>query len=245
MAPGSGLWCGAMTGSGWVGAGGVLAVLLGAGLPATAQGLMDEPGSVWSGFHIGLHAGGALSAVSVGQGQHSLGPLSLPGQSLNVDNWGGAVGLTVGYGRAFGPLVAGLEGDIGWLALNDRFTVALGADNRLDMTGGLYGTVRGRLGLALDRLMVFGTAGVVLADMTGTYTDTTTGDRVSANDLKHGLAWGGGLEVALTRNWSVKGEYLRLNLADEAAVAIVNAQRLDFSFGMPLHMLRFGANARF
>jgi outer membrane immunogenic protein len=79
------------------------------------------------------------------------------------------------------------------------------------VSNGLFGTARGRLGVAFDRVLVYGTGG--LAYTSGhylfTYTDglfpaagtSTTADKI-------GYVVGGGVEYALNNNVSVKGEFL-------------------------------------
>jgi outer membrane immunogenic protein len=75
----------------------------------------------------------------------------------------------------------------------------------------LFGTARGRLGIASDRFLVYGTGG--LAYTSGhylfSYADTlfpAVGSASTANNV--GYAVGGGLEYAFTPNVSVKGEFL-------------------------------------
>ncbi|MBP0574291.1 porin family protein, partial [Mycobacterium tuberculosis] len=75
--------------------------------------------------------------------------------------------------------------------------------------GGLYkaeatweGTTRARAGYAFDKFLVYGTAGVAYADFETRY------NGVSNDDWRIGWAAGGGLEYALNKNISVKGEYL-------------------------------------
>ena len=57
-----------------------------------------------------------------------------------------------------------------------------------------FGTVRGRLGVAFDRAMVYGTGGFAY------------------NSHATGYTYGGGIEFAITNNVSVGAEYLRVNL---------------------------------
>lgn len=64
-----------------------------------------------------------------------------------------------------------------------------------------YGTVRGRLGVTFDRVLVYGTGGFA-------YNTRTTG-----------YAVGGGLEYGITNNITVGGEYLYVNLNQGAGYA--------------------------
>jgi outer membrane immunogenic protein len=120
--------------------------------------------------------------------------------------------------------VLGVETDIGGITSSTR-NVSLGFINGTGepatsffastlaqrVNNALFGTVRGRLGIAFDRILVYGTGGLAYTSGTYgfTYSDTlfpaggsaTTGNKV-------GYVVGGGLEYALTNNWSVKGEFL-------------------------------------
>src|SRR5262249_50886464 len=78
-------------------------------------------------------------------------------------------------------------------------------------------TVRGRLGLAWDRLLVYGTGGVAFTDLRYTQTLSVTGfvtvvggpSAVAENtQTQTGGTVGGGAEYALWNNLSVRAEYL-------------------------------------
>src|SRR5262249_43739902 len=78
-------------------------------------------------------------------------------------------------------------------------------------------TVRGRLGLAWDRLLVYGTGGVAFTDLRYTQTLSVVGlpgvvsgpSAVAENtQTQTGVTVGGGAEYALWNNLSVRAEYL-------------------------------------
>jgi outer membrane immunogenic protein len=89
------------------------------------------------------------------------------------------IGGTLGYNfQANGPWVWGIEGDLGYYTHRDIKYL---------------GTVRGRVGYATGQLLPYFTGGVAFA-----HDETAT----------TGWTLGGGLEYAISRNLSVKAEYL-------------------------------------
>lgn len=93
---------------------------------------------------------------------------------------GGLIGGTLGYNfQPSGPWVWGLEGDLGYFSNSDLKYL---------------GTVRGRLGYATGSLLPYVTGGLAVMNDDGS--------------ARAGWTLGAGLEYALTRNISIKGEYL-------------------------------------
>ena len=81
-----------------------------------------------------------------------------------------------------------------------------------------FGTVRGRLGVAFDRLLVFGTGGFAYADTDAYVNSPVYGIAASKNNFHTGIAYGGGFEFALTNNLLLRAEYLHLDLNKKAIV---------------------------
>jgi outer membrane immunogenic protein len=76
------------------------------------------------------------------------------------------------------------------------------------------GTARGRLGvLAAPSLMIYATAGLAMGgfrftDSVGYPLGGVPMQTRSDNAVRSGLVFGAGVEYAINKNWSVKGEYL-------------------------------------
>ena len=98
-----------------------------------------------------------------------------------------------------------------------------------------FGTLRGRIGLALNSVLFYGTAGLSY----GTLTARSTVTDVEQSKTHVGWAAGLGLEVGLARNWSVRTEYLYVDL-DDRRYTITGVDN-----GLQSHLLRFGVNYRF
>lgn len=179
----------------------------------------------WTGFYVGIQGGGAFG----GDSRHRAGAV----RSGQIELSGGLVGATIGYNQQFGNFVAGLEGDYAWSSLTGSTGTNCAAPGcKTDIRS--FGTVRGRLGYAFDRVMPYVTGGLAVADI------KHSAGAFAGSDLRAGWTIGGGVEALLTRNISVKGEYLYYDFA-----------RQTYNSGAGLganangHILRAGVNYKF
>lgn len=97
-----------------------------------------------------------------------------------------------------------------------------------------FGTVRGRFGYAWDRFLVYGTGGYAWAhqeinrtQQIGTINGATPGTVESTSSITSGWTAGGGLEWAITPNWSFRAEYLHLDFASQSFAFPLAGQRID------------------
>jgi outer membrane immunogenic protein len=206
---------------------GAAIALLGAG-DASAADLGQSPAPpiylspatfTWAGPYLGVTAGYA-------NGFHSFDDLAgaflgYPGLA-NDQSRGFAGGGTLGINWQAGTLVYGLETDIDWLSNKSSYVDPNGGinnfypseTNRLDFLG----TVRGRLGLAVDRTLLYVTAGLAYGEVTNTVQynsfnfPTSNTPYFHDNSTRFGWVVGAGLEHAWTPNWTIKGEALYAEL---------------------------------
>jgi len=161
-------------------------------MPYYPKAAIVEPPFSWTGFYLGINGGGAFGSSS----WDSTG-------SRNIS--GGLVGGTLGYNYQFGQAVVGVEGDIDWADINGTTTNACPAGCK---TGDSWlATVRGRLGYAAGRFMPFVTGGAAFGDIRA-----SSPAFAGASSSQAGWTLGGGLEAALTTNWTAKVEYLYVDL---------------------------------
>ena len=106
----------------------------------------------WTGFYLGINAGGGF------------GNSDWNGFAISNSPSGGMIGGTAGYNwqGTGSPWVFGIEGDIDWTNIKD--STACGALNCQTKNNWL-GTVRGRVGYALDRFLPYVTGGVAFGDI--------------------------------------------------------------------------------
>jgi outer membrane immunogenic protein len=150
------------------------------------------PANNWSGFYLGINGGG-------GWGRSTWDSAD----SFNLS--GGLVGGTAGMNWQVGQAVFGVEGDVDWTNLSGSTSTAcpLGCTT----SNSWLSTVRGRLGYSFDRLLPYVTGGLAVGDIRASTPGLPGGSQTNA-----GWTAGGGLEYALTNKWSVKAEYLHVDL---------------------------------
>jgi outer membrane immunogenic protein len=224
---------------------------------------VDAPFS-WTGFYAGVSAGAGYGQIDkavhfasdnpTGAGNFFLNGIFTddPTSGLNafsraLFNQGFVGGGQLGYNLQFARTwVVGLEADIqsgvqgsgsvtgnvdpGPVGTDTQFTLTASQDLKW------FGTVRGRLGFATERFLMFGTAGLaygrtdVSANMTNPSAiplnppGLTTILSCPANqvclagaDTRTSIGWtvGGGLEWALWNHVMLKVEYLHVDLGDQ------------------------------
>jgi outer membrane immunogenic protein len=140
----------------------------------------------------------------------------VPGLFLNDsvgNNPQGVIGgAHIGYNLQINQWVAGLEGSVDGTSISrsvfDPFSgLTLGSE------APVQGSIRLRAGVAWDRFLVYATGGAAFTGIQDTYTDTigfVTGVPLAYENIsktRAGWTVGGGLEYAVTDNWSVRAEY--------------------------------------
>jgi outer membrane immunogenic protein len=155
--------------------------------PYTKAPALAVPAINWTGFYIGAMGGYAKENTSNG--------LALSG---------GLAGGTAGYNWQTGKLVLGVEVDAAWTDFGQTATIpgVLSVSSKASDTG----TLRGRIGVAFDQFLFYGTGGYAWLD--NKITGTALGVSFSDSHVHPGLAAGAGVEVMFMPHWSVKAEYL-------------------------------------
>lgn len=140
---------------------------------------------------------------------------------------GVAGGFEAGFNWQNGNFVYGGEADINFSAANDTFAA-------WQFSNPWFGTVRGRAGIGINNVLLFGTAGLAYGELTGTASG-------NLSESHTGLGWvdGFGAEIGFAQHWSAKAEWLYLNLDDRHfSVTAANT-------GLAANLVRLGLNYRF
>jgi len=168
----------------------------------------------WTGVYIGGQVGYEWGTSS----NTYFGPLGgLIGVGHHDDQGvvgGGHVGYNyelggLGLGLGTGGFVVGIEGDANG-ASYDGGGVLAGIIGRHESTE-FDGSIRGRVGVAFDRALIYGTGGVAFGSIRNTATNFITGGFDSATTGRVGWTVGGGVEYAIDNNWSARVEYRYTN----------------------------------
>ena len=134
----------------------------------------------------------------------------------------------------------GLEGDFQGSAQSssDNFTIG-GTAFAVGQKIQDFGTVRGRIGYAFDRFMVYATGG--WAYLNYQMNVSALGTTVSSNASSNAWTAGGGVEWMFAPNWSTKLEYLYIDTGSTSVTL----------FGVPFNarasdnIVRLGLNYHF
>lgn len=205
------------------------------------------PAFSWTGFYAGANVGGAWTPDN-GSSEFGplfppfaiLPPLVpvftvIPGQLASLTGGGSQSGVIgggqIGYNWQVQKFVLGVEADLQGSDLKGSSATAtrtfgppiipLTVTQTVNVDAGRVNwmaSFRGRLGLAWDRILLYGTGGAAVAEFgsatatvingpgiglpAGTFTASTGG-----NSTRWGWTVGGGIEWALNQNWSLGGEY--------------------------------------
>lgn len=232
-----------------------------ADLPAFEPAPVIAPvpeGFTWTGPYVGVFAGWAwggdaeLTDVDGYNGRR--------GRSFDYDSGDGFYGgALAGYNYQWNWLVVGVEGELGWMDLDGsaqdpRFDGAIGrdGDSIASIETGLNGAITARAGLGFDRVLVYAKGGFAFADVDASFTDDNpTGARLvsgtSQDDWVGGYTIGGGAEVAVTQNITIRGEYMFTDLGDLDHTATDNlGNRFRFEHELDdLHTVKVGLSYKF
>jgi outer membrane immunogenic protein len=229
----------------------IAAVLLATGAQAADLGrrpvykAAPPPVSVWSwtGVYVGANVGAVRGRSTIDNGPPGINGLWLPGPSSN-NGTGFIGGLQAGYNWQISQAVIGIEGDISWSSLSRSTTVLTTGPDIYSSRLTWLGTIRGRLGWAFDRVLVYGTGGVAFANLSNQYT-SLGGILFTATPESSRTGWtaGGGIEYAWTDHWTVKAEYLHVDLSSKNALS--TAGSYAFVFKDRLDIGRVGINYKF
>lgn len=193
-----------------------LAIMLAADAAAAADfppGAYTVPaplGYSWAGPYLGVNLGYQWGATT----NNPTKPSGIMG------------GAQAGYNWQTGQFVFGAEADLQLSAADDVFAP-------WKFSNPWFGTLRGRIGFAMNNILFYGTLGIALG--------TVRLDVAGIDESRSHTGWAGGLgmEVGLTPHWSARAEYLYVDLADRNYALTGAANGLESS------ILRLGVNYRF
>lgn len=180
----------------------------------------------WSGFYVGINAG------------YGFGKSEWDAPPIGPEPKGALAGGTIGYNLQTGTWVWGLEADLDWSGMKASADCGGGIDCELKNTW--LSTARARLGYGgWNNWLPYVTAGAAMGNLQAS---TPAGE---ASKSKLGWTAGLGLEYALRSNWSVKAEYLYVDLGSfDCGVPCGGAVTTD-NVSFKANVVRAGVNYRF
>jgi outer membrane immunogenic protein len=215
----------------------------------------------WTGFYIGAHVGAGWSTVESdltditvnGVSLFGLipGPTVIPVSSHNLNGFLG--GLQAGFNWQAGPIVFGAEVQASFTDIEGSTPCLLLFSCRSE-TDWLV-TLAGRLGLAVDRALIYVKGGVAWAESEHSAALQIAGVRIDAGPVdvdRFGFVLGMGVEYAFLPNWSAKIEYNYIDFDDETVAFPITTNlgtraTIDAiaDVRQSLHLIKVGVNYRF
>jgi outer membrane immunogenic protein len=171
----------------------------------------------WTGVYVGVN-GGYVFDTGKSQLTGTPGLLATglaPLGSAKTMGDGFTIGATLGYNYQIGNFVAGIEADLAYVDLGKKVSTTIGPlTTTLSQEMSYFGTVRGRLGYAFDRVLIYGTGGLAYGDQKARTSISGLASQWDGqkSDTRFGYVLGAGMEYAITNNWSAKVEYLYYDL---------------------------------
>jgi outer membrane immunogenic protein len=237
------------------------------------------PPFTWTGFYVGLNAGGIWPSGS----RHASifdpnaavdgGFLTseFPG-GLGSQGGGFIGGGQAGYNWQTGAFVLGVETDFDGSTVSKDFNFSSAPFAGLPPFNGdvlnvnakasldWLGTTRARVGFVAtpdNRLMIYATGGVAYGGGSSHFNvfDSTNGLFFAGSPSSTRVGWtvGGGVEYAVTNNWTIRGEYLYADLGSNNINTVGNAAVEQFfpgsvataKFSYNASIFRAGVNYKF
>lgn len=201
----------------------------------------------WTGVYIGVQIGGVWARDSAtllnpgsGPGVQNVNgvliPFAIPAVNFpfTVNESGVIGGGHIGYDVQINQLVLGVEGSVDGTSMSkSQHISAIPRLFEADLTtrSDIQGSIRGRLGIAFDRVLLYGTGGVAFAGIRDSYNTVAFGGGVFDNARSRtGWTAGGGFAYAFTNNWSIGAEYRYSDFghfSDASNIAFFSLSRVD------------------
>jgi outer membrane immunogenic protein len=206
------------------------ALILGSIAAASAADLPTEKGPPvytpppppvfsWTGFYIGGQVGYQWGSSFDPYAYDLATGADVGTFPLSHSDAGVVGGAHAGYNYQINMFVVGIEGDV------DGSNYFGSASDVIPNSPYSYyestripveGSIRGRVGLAFDRFLIYGTGGAEfgLVDSAFGFIDSTGGLTAFSHGSNTRVGWtaGGGVEYAIDNNWSVRAEYRYIDL---------------------------------
>ncbi len=204
------------------------------------------PAWSWTGFYVGASVGGGWARSSAHDDPSSPNLPFLDFRGTPYTRGSGLIGgVQGGFNWQTGGLVLGAEADYSWANINSSVNnVGPNLIGTYNSAVKSIGTVRGRAGWAVDRVLFYGTGGYAYANVDDSYVDITVGNPnnvVAPGRHRQGWTAGGGIEWAFADHWTAKAEYLHIHLND----GIGANPGYVFAFKDTVDIARAGINYKF
>jgi outer membrane immunogenic protein len=194
----------------------------------------------WTGFYVGIQGGYQWGRDRTVEFVTATGAATGFNTGFRPNGFVG--GLHVGYNHQINQFVVGLEGDVELSGYDGGYR--LGNGNGTRFKSDWQGSLRGRVGVAFDRLLVYVTGGVAFAELKHTYF-TNAGVTEGFSKTKAGWTLGAGLEYAFTANLTGRVEYRYADYGRISHSSVVAFPGFTYRHDPQVHAVRAGLSYKF
>jgi outer membrane immunogenic protein len=199
----------------------------------------------WSGFYIGVNAGVAGLNTTINDLDDWFSPNASTLEDTNV-----AGGGQLGYNWQNGAFVFGVEADADYLNTEDTQTLEAfsGSSGHLMHKAkvDVQGSVRARAGIAVDRALIYATAGVAVSHGRDKFVAEEENLSAHQDDWQAGFVAGVGTEYMFNCHWSARMEALYFHYpTSTGSFTPVGGDHFRFDFQNEDYVVRFGLNYKF
>ena len=247
--------------------------------PAPAPVFTAVPVFTWTGFYVGVSGGYLFNdntdveTIGLLQGNINAVAANARPSRLRLENEGFLIGGTAGFNLQVQNFVFGIEGDVSYTDADKTVVqfnpIQFGANapgtlsNTLRQEMDYFATIRGRAGIAFDRVLVYATGGAAMADIENTadFSSPRLGPTQffgQRSETQVGYTVGGGVEFALPAGFllgsaaTFKTEYLYYDLGKTSVAVLPTATGVPLGVGGYVsrfenegHIVRGGINFKF
>lgn len=204
--------------------------------------IKDEPAYIpqfsWTGAYVGAQIGYGWADTEA-----STGPLGGFNETYDYGSSGFTGGFHGGYNLQTRGFVYGIEADFDFADLDESEVGSLGLLSHQTEVNWI-GSLRARVGYAVDRTLFYVTGGWAFGEVDVTLRNTVGPDlAASISEIRHGWTLGGGVERAFTNNVTARLEYRYTDLnGDDFRNETLDAIETS---DVTVHAIRAGVSVKF
>jgi outer membrane immunogenic protein len=173
------------------------------------------------------------------------------GNELDINSTGFLGGGHVGFNYQFGSWVVGVEGEGSWTDLSiSRISSSLvsGTSVGFSADSNWLAMATARVGYTAYQFLFYLKGGVAWMDVDYTASALTGGvvtNSITVNDTRLGWVVGGGAQLALSNNWSIRAEYNYIDFGTEQFLFPLAAGTTTVDVYSQIHAFKVGASYLF
>jgi outer membrane immunogenic protein len=219
---------------------------LAADLPVKAP--VFAPSFRWTGCYIGPQAGYGWVRDRLAETDTATGTLSVFSPTDTGTPSGLKLGGMLGCNWQWtGSFVVGIEGDAEWAGIDGSVVAYPNTGSPADTYEArirFQGSIRGRVGYAFDRTLLYATGGAAFADIHHVYNSFGL-PAEEFSSLDTGWTVGGGVERAFAPNWTARLEYRYADFGTITNIPVVVWTGFIQDHDVTEHAVRVGASYKF